>query len=363
MRRAPALKHVVYTAKWKASVDDFRHMVFAAQNKNAENSITGFIVLNPSTMELVQHIEGPPHAIDNLWMTIINDRRADNYKKLCIFEKESPERQYRSWMWYDAKHEEEEATERAQRGDIWAMERFPRVTFEERMKTFEEVRGLGLDRASTMRFCIARGFRLRETRKMIRDTVTWRNSICYDILGVEECGALLNSRYLTVSRGRDRDGQMIALFDIAHFCPGEWDVAEYTKFIALFMKTFEAVVAESPTEQKIVAVADLSQFSMWSHFNTKFGTALVHTLCDNFPERLQKFVVWNAPVVFRSFWSVIVHLLDGDTRERFLWTSDLEELKKVAAVEHISTTLGGREEYISAVQFISENAHESTKKD
>ena len=107
----------------------------------------------------------------------------------------------------------------------WAMTKFPHISYEKRLATFASVENLGLDASSTIRFCVAREFDEKKVKKMIKAHLEWRRDIGFNLMQLKDCPILLESRFLSASNSRDKEGRVIALFDIEHF-DRNWDLVE-----------------------------------------------------------------------------------------------------------------------------------------
>jgi hypothetical protein len=154
--------------------------------------------------------------------------------------------------------------------------------------------------------------------------------------------------------GYTRDGYVISNYKLQYWNPdnyGDSDnlddaVAEYTRFVCYMIELM--IASMRPPHDKFVVIFDLKGFylSMVTKSNIRqMIKELIYVAQAQYPERLQKVYLINAPYGFQTAWSLICPLLDTKTSSKISFVSQEVLLKDIDSAV-LSTAYGGtHEEY------------------
>jgi hypothetical protein len=82
--------------------------------------------------------------------------------------------------------------------------------------------------------------------------------------------------------------------------------------------------------EKIVIVADFKHWKLKHAPPMEVTKKSIHILQECYVERVSKFFITNAPIIFRTFWSLVQPFLDPVTKEKFVFCTSskgIQELK------------------------------------
>jgi len=77
--------------------------------------------------------------------------------------------------------------------------------------------------------------------------------------------------------------------------------------------------------EKIVAVFDFGHYTSKNQVPISLSKEISFCLRDNYPERVEKILMIDAPFVFRAFYKLVSIFIDADTREKIVFVTGEEE--------------------------------------
>ena len=79
---------------------------------------------------------------------------------------------------------------------------------------------------------------------------------------------------------------------------------------------------------KGIVVVDLSGWSIWMVSYLSYLKSAVDVTQNQFPERLRRVMLFNAPYIFRGAWLVIKPFIDKKTVSKFVFVTSIDALDK-----------------------------------
>eukprot|EP00946_MAST-07B_sp_MAST-7B-sp1_P003292 g3292.t1 len=187
-----------------------------------------------------------------------------------------------------------------------------------------------------LRFLRARDLELDKAVKMLRNHMKWFKEHRPEQLVEEDINEkAINSqcwRYL----GQTADGSGIKEVQVGKWNPHEYTKDEYIKYVAFF-----SVMAERMLKRhtKNVVIFDISGWALWHGSYLGYVNRLVDIAQNQYPERLRRVLLVNAPFLFRGAWSVISPWLDPVTKAKIKFVSSASALREEFAELSISLDL------------------------
>lgn len=99
-------------------------------------------------------------------------------------------------------------------------------------------------------------------------------------------------------------------------------VSEYTKYVVYMIELMISNMKEAPVPQKFAILFDLSGFKPSLVFRKDVRLMirkLIYVAQAQYPERLQKLYLLNAPFGFEAAWTLVQPLLDEKTASKILF--------------------------------------------
>ena len=152
--------------------------------------------------------------------------------------------------------------------------------------------------------------------------------------------------------GNTRDGHVVSNYKLRHWDPDAYDddldkaVQEYIYYICYMV---ELMIRRGTKHHRFCIIFDLAGFSVSMAFKKNMQHMVYHLIYvaqAQYPERLERVFVVNAPWSFSTAWNLIAKLLDKKTCSKIQFCSSVEELLEDIDVETLSRAYGGtHEEY------------------
>ena len=189
--------------------------------------------------------------------------------------------------------------------DVESLNESQKNTFDQIKTTFSTN---GLTDPDLLRFLVARNFDLAKTTTMIEAYIPWRSemlpvskSSIENELKVGKCSYL----------GKSKEGFGIVYWDASLHDPNDRDVDEVIRCVVWWV---EYAISQSDHHQ-IIVVLDRSNMTR-SQIDMELFTTLSSTLSNNYPERLNKVLIYPLNWLFRSMWNVVQFMIDQKTRQK-----------------------------------------------
>ena len=202
-----------------------------------------------------------------------------------------------------------------------------------------------------LRFLRARKQDLELTNDMLNNHLEWIERVQPNKISAADVDKnAMDSgcwRYL----GLSDDGSPVVWVQVSLWNPHEYDNTSYEIYVAYFESMLERQMI---TNTFNVVVFDMSGWAFWHASYLGYIKILVDIAQNQYPERLRRVVLVNAPFLFRSCWVVIRPWLDPVTAAKVVFVSGVEAIQEEFAMQNISNhvvpmTYGGEVDESSLV--------------
>mmetsp|Transcript_14350 Transcript_14350/g.17720 ORF Transcript_14350/g.17720 Transcript_14350/m.17720 type:complete len:294 (+) Transcript_14350:158-1039(+) len=208
---------------------------------------------------------------------------------------------------------------------------------ENKIGTFE------FDDLTLKKFLIARDGKFEKSQKMLEQHIKFRNTMKTWELGPKDIQKILPTGVWRLSPNNTKEGHAFLLTRTRDWDPSAYTVEEYEKCVTYMC--LEAHKTAINPEKRSVTFFDLGGWSLRKgHASMKanrMSKKLIAVTQDNFPECNEKIIIWNAPMAFSATWKLLKYLIDPDTREKIVFTSDPKELLKYVDAANVPKEYGG----------------------
>jgi hypothetical protein len=194
----------------------------------------------------------------------------------------------------------------------------------------------GLPPGKVLRFLRARRGEEEATKIMLGKHVEWFNRIKPNELTSNDVddSALKSGcwRYL----GDSGEGCPMLEVRLSLWNPHEYPIEVYELYIAYFVAESERLMK---TASQFVIIFDMGGWAFWHAQYLSYIKRLVDIAQNQYPDRMRKVLLINAPLMFRGVWSVIKPWLDPVTAAKVFFASDeagkLELVKELSIDRHM----------------------------
>jgi CRAL/TRIO domain len=209
------------------------------------------------------------------------------------------------------------------------------------------------DEAHLDRLLVARRYQMQPTVDLFLEQIAFRvkyqpSQICPSSIA----NALPSGAWRLC--GHTKDGYVISNYKLEFWNPDtygdssnmEGAVAEYTRYVCYMIELM--IASMRPPHDKFVVIFDLKGFylSMVTKSNVRqMIKKLIYVAQAQYPERLQKVYLVNAPYGFQTAWSLIRPLLDSKTSSKISFVSQESLLEDIDRSVLSKVYGGNHEEY------------------
>lgn len=153
--------------------------------------------------------------------------------------------------------------------------------------------------------------------------------------------------------GYSKEGCVVSTFSLSQWDPHQYseDIEEAVEeFIRYTTYMIELIIASmsSTGPQQSIAIFDLTGFSVGMTFDEKMQRMICEMIWlaqEQYPERLKKCLIVNAPLAFNAGWTLISPLLDERTAVKVSFVN-IDQLAEYIDTEVLTVEYGGtHEEY------------------
>lgn len=162
--------------------------------------------------------------------------------------------------------------------------------------------------------------------------VEWEDTIKPREIGMADIQTSLDSgawRFM----GKTDAGSPILWIQAGKWNPHEYKIDEYEKYVAWFCARSEHQMDKATTH---VCAFDMSGWAMWHARYISYIKKLVAVVQGQYPERLAKVLVINAPVTFRAVWAIIKPWLDVETAAKVQFCNGIDATTKAFEEQGVS---------------------------
>jgi len=184
-----------------------------------------------------------------------------------------------------------------------------------------------------MRYLRARRGDLVAATAMLQASLLWREDFRVARLGEQAklIRAQSHSGKLRVSSSSDREGRPVLIM-APHL---EQHQNDHQGNLMNLVYHMERATGGRPLRDgrcspdgKIIVAMDFQNYSLANAPPMKTSMATLSILQNQYPERLQRAYLFNAPFLFNAFFRVISPFIDQVTREKIVFVSSTEELRR-----------------------------------
>ena len=223
------------------------------------------------------------------------------------------------------------------------------------------------DEKQLERILIARKYNAEKSLDLFLDQVRFRTKVP-TVLPSDIPNALPSGAWRMM--GYAKDGSPISNYRLEHWNPHEWTgtldetVVEYTKYVVYMIELMIASMKEDQLD-KFTVLFDLQgfYFTMVTERNRNHMIRkLIYVAQTQYPERLERVLLVNAPYGFQTAWALINPLLDAKTASKIKFVSHaqlLDDIDKSVLAEDYG---GTHATYAVPVTTIHEEAITSREK-
>jgi hypothetical protein len=176
-----------------------------------------------------------------------------------------------------------------------------------------------------LRFIRARKQNLKLANEMLATHLKWIERVQPDqVLEADVDKRAMDSgcwRYF----GLTDDGSPVAWVQVGFWNPHEYDNDAYEMYVAFFTSMMERQMTDNTRH---VVVFDLSGWAFWHGSYLGYVKTLVDIAQNQYPERLRRVVLVNAPFLFRASWVVIRPWLDPVTVAKVVFVAGVEAIQE-----------------------------------
>jgi len=221
--------------------------------------------------------------------------------------------------------------------------------------------------ALMLRFLRARGWDVEQAFSMLASTIKWRKDtrVAEDIIAPGEEGLCKlpgvkknlesNKCYF---HGTDRQGCPVIYARAKTHKASTQTNEEMLKYIVYQMETSRTLIPSGEGIETTSVFLDMSGLGM-SSMDWDTATMVPKIFQNNYPELLNKAVIWNAPTLFSGVWKVIKPMLDPAVQEKIRFASSTKDIEDMIDPKHLEKNLGGTStwRYVFKEAVEGENKH------
>ncbi|KAG0625306.1 hypothetical protein M758_2G044000 [Ceratodon purpureus] len=200
----------------------------------------------------------------------------------------------------------------------------------------------GVDDASLMRFLKGLSLNVDEAAKAFAKHQQWETSFKpKGFISEVEIANELNAKksYL---QGRDKQGRPICVILARNHTANKEDFDEFRRFIVYSMDKILTAASDS-TDGKINCIIDLEGLG-FKNLDSKAFIAGFDMYQSHYPERIEKFYMVNAPLIFNGLWKVVRSFINETTSKKIVFVDKKkaqETLLSVIDADQLPKEYGG----------------------
>ncbi|MED6204081.1 hypothetical protein PIB30_005808 [Stylosanthes scabra] len=167
--------------------------------------------------------------------------------------------------------------------------------------------------SSISRYLRSKNWNVKKAAQMLQRSLKWREEYKPEEIRWEDVANGAETGKIYMANYCDRHGRTVLVMKPS-LQKSTNDVEEQVKY---FVYSIENAIFNLPSNQEeIVWLIDFQGYSMAS-ISFKMSREITFILQEYYPERLGLAILYNAPRIFRPFYSMVKPLLDAKTYNRF----------------------------------------------
>ena len=164
----------------------------------------------------------------------------------------------------------------------------------------------GVDRMTALRFSRARQGNLVKAERFLAADLEWREQTKPETLTQDDVMSCLGSGQWRLL-GKSSSGFAVLFICTAYWNPTAYDAPYYGRFVTWFIERMVRI------GERFVVVLDFEGWKLSHGLQLRKIFALISTLQDHFPERLEAAVLMRVPTIFQATWRVAKTFFDPIT--------------------------------------------------
>ena len=185
----------------------------------------------------------------------------------------------------------------------------------------------------------ARNWDLNKATQLLFDYLQWKRSFGCPVDPRTCMTELLKGK--TFVHGTDRVGNPVIYHFVRKQDPSTRDLQEAVRAVVFWAEQAE----KSATATGKVTVCFVRAGATNANSDLGLAKAIMRILANNFPERLDRVLVYPTGIGYRAAWATFQWLLDPTTRKKIQPVSDQYELIQYIAPEQLLAEFGGHNQF------------------
>ena len=191
----------------------------------------------------------------------------------------------------------------------------------------ELVAKFNVDRATALRFSKARDGNLKKAEPFLASDLAWRQETRPEAIEQADVMKVIESGTWRLLGKTEPDGFAVLFCSLAYWDPTQYDTETYTRFVIYFIERMTRI------GERFVVLLNFSGWKLWHGFHLRKIYALISTLQDHYPERLEAAILMRVPGIFQATWAVAKTFFDPNTAKKIFFVGSGAEAEKVAISE------------------------------
>ena len=195
-----------------------------------------------------------------------------------------------------------------------------------------------------VRFLRARDLNVDDATEMLAGHIAFRDKWLSKEIAVDDIMPALQSGCWYYA-GTDKEGAPVLFVDTRLWNPADYSLEVYVQYLCFFYDRLFSQPSVGPTQHQLVVVFDMQGWSYSDAYYLRYIQQLVNINQNQYPERLKKGLLINAPWIFRASWAIIKPWIDQKTASKLMFTDSpenmLESLAELIPLENMLPEYGG----------------------
>ena len=170
-----------------------------------------------------------------------------------------------------------------------------------------------------LRFLRARDMNGKKAATMLRTHMTWYNKYKPNELHETEINQKALDSGCWRLLGRTQDGSPVLEIQVGLWNPHEYGKEDYVTYVGWFEAMLERMMQR---HTKMIIIFDMAGWKFWHANYVTYIHGLVDIAQNQYPERLRRVLMVNAPFIFKGVWAVIRPWLDPKTATKVVFLSE-----------------------------------------
>ncbi|XP_020229904.1 phosphatidylinositol transfer protein 3 [Cajanus cajan] len=173
--------------------------------------------------------------------------------------------------------------------------------------------------ASISRYLRSRNWNVKKATKMLKQSLKWRKEYKPEEIRWEEVAEEAETGIMYRPNYHDKYGRSVLV--MRPCCQNSKSTQVQVKYFVYVMES--AILNLPPHQEQVVWMVDFKGFKL-SDISFKVTREIAHLLQEYYPERLGLAIMYNAPMIFQSFLSMVKPFVEAETfnKVKFVYSND-----------------------------------------